>query len=139
MPLRRKMGTPWDVANAALFLALERLGHAHHALYDGSWTEWGNTVGVPIEKGAGQPAAPPAPAVPPAFPGAAGQREPRVEAPATTSTDKRVDRIADPSPTGSIAAESRGSILPPVPPRGVKLMNVPPPPVGAPQISRPQP
>ncbi len=25
--------------------------------YDGSWTEWGNTVGVPIERGAGQVAA----------------------------------------------------------------------------------
>ncbi|HEX6202514.1 MAG TPA: rhodanese-like domain-containing protein, partial [Thermoanaerobaculia bacterium] len=25
--------------------------------YDGSWTEWGNLVGVPIERGPGEPAA----------------------------------------------------------------------------------
>lgn len=29
------------VTAAVLFLALERLGHQRHALYDGSWTEWG--------------------------------------------------------------------------------------------------
>jgi len=36
------------------------LGYPKVKNYDGSWTEWGNTVGVPIEKGAGQPAASPA-------------------------------------------------------------------------------
>ena len=32
------------------------LGYPKVKNYDGSWTEWGNTVGVPIEKGEGQPA-----------------------------------------------------------------------------------
>lgn len=42
---------------------------------------------------------------------------------------------ADPSPTGSIG-ERRGSILPPLPPRGVKLNPVPPPPAGVPRLPR---
>ena len=29
------------VTAAVLSLALERIGHRHHALYDGSWSEWG--------------------------------------------------------------------------------------------------
>ena len=29
------------ITAASLSLALERLGHRNHALYDGSWTEWG--------------------------------------------------------------------------------------------------
>ncbi|KAJ56963.1 3-mercaptopyruvate sulfurtransferase [Actibacterium mucosum KCTC 23349] len=29
------------VTAAIINLALERIGHRHHALYDGSWTEWG--------------------------------------------------------------------------------------------------
>ena len=29
------------------------LGYPHVKNYDGSWTEWGNLVGAPIEKGAG--------------------------------------------------------------------------------------
>jgi thiosulfate/3-mercaptopyruvate sulfurtransferase len=28
------------------------LGHPNVRNYDGSWTEWGNIVGVPIEQGA---------------------------------------------------------------------------------------
>jgi thiosulfate/3-mercaptopyruvate sulfurtransferase len=38
------------VSAAALLLALERLGHRQHALYDGSWAEYGSTD-LPVEKG----------------------------------------------------------------------------------------
>lgn len=37
------------VSAAALLLALERLGHRQHALYDGSWAEYGSTD-LPVEK-----------------------------------------------------------------------------------------
>ncbi len=39
------------VTAAILSLALERLGHRNHALYDGSWAEWGMYDDLPIEKG----------------------------------------------------------------------------------------
>ena len=39
------------VTAAVLSLALERLGHRDHALYDGSWSEWGGREDLPIEKG----------------------------------------------------------------------------------------
>ncbi len=35
------------VTAAVLTLALERLGHSGHALYDGSWTEWGDQANDP--------------------------------------------------------------------------------------------
>jgi thiosulfate/3-mercaptopyruvate sulfurtransferase len=34
------------------FVLHELLGHERVKNYDGSWTEWGNLVGVPVEKGA---------------------------------------------------------------------------------------
>lgn len=37
------------VSAAALLLALERLGHRQHALYDGSWAEYGSSD-LPVEK-----------------------------------------------------------------------------------------
>lgn len=39
------------VTAAVITLALERLGHRRHALYDGSWAEWGMYPDLPIEKG----------------------------------------------------------------------------------------
>ena len=40
------------VTAAVISLALERLGHRRHALYDGSWSEWGMYPDLPLEKGA---------------------------------------------------------------------------------------
>ncbi|MGB3243310.1 MAG: 3-mercaptopyruvate sulfurtransferase [Sulfitobacter sp.] len=39
------------VTAAVLALALERLGHRHWALYDGSWSEWGMFPTVPVATG----------------------------------------------------------------------------------------
>jgi len=40
------------VTACILALALAMLGHRHAAVYDGSWTEWGQDENLPIEKGA---------------------------------------------------------------------------------------
>ncbi|WP_417586608.1 3-mercaptopyruvate sulfurtransferase [Pararhodobacter oceanensis] len=39
------------VTACVLSLALERIGHRKHAVYDGSWTEWGMYPDLRIEKG----------------------------------------------------------------------------------------
>jgi len=39
------------ITAAILNLALERVGHREHALYDGSWAEWGMFDYLPIETG----------------------------------------------------------------------------------------
>lgn len=39
------------VTAAILSLGLERIGHRDHALYDGSWSEWGMFDDLPIAKG----------------------------------------------------------------------------------------
>ncbi|MFN3969759.1 MAG: 3-mercaptopyruvate sulfurtransferase [Gemmobacter sp.] len=39
------------VTAAILSLALERLGHRNHALYDGSWSEWGMYEDLKVAKG----------------------------------------------------------------------------------------
>ena len=46
------------VTAAILSLALERIGHRDHALYDGSWSEWGAYGDLRVETGpAREPAA----------------------------------------------------------------------------------
>ncbi len=39
------------VTAAVLSLALERIGHRNHALYDGSWSEWGMYEDLKVAKG----------------------------------------------------------------------------------------
>ena len=39
------------VTAAILSLALERIGHRSHALYDGSWSEWGMYDDLTVAKG----------------------------------------------------------------------------------------
>lgn len=44
------------VTAAILSLALERIGHRDHALYDGSWAEWGAYRDLAVETGTARPA-----------------------------------------------------------------------------------
>ena len=37
------------VTACTILLALDLLGHENHALYDGSWTEWGGREDTPVE------------------------------------------------------------------------------------------
>ena len=39
------------VTAAIINLALERIGKTDHALYDGSWTEWGAFATLPVATG----------------------------------------------------------------------------------------
>jgi thiosulfate/3-mercaptopyruvate sulfurtransferase len=39
------------VTASVLSLALQKLGHTQHALYDGSWSEWGALPNTPVEQG----------------------------------------------------------------------------------------
>jgi thiosulfate/3-mercaptopyruvate sulfurtransferase len=48
-PVITSCGT--GVTAAMLSLALERIGHRDHALYDGSWVEWGQREDLDIEVG----------------------------------------------------------------------------------------
>ena len=46
----RAMQIAWGQSDA-LSLALERIGHRNHALYDGSWAEWGMYDDLDVAKG----------------------------------------------------------------------------------------
>jgi thiosulfate/3-mercaptopyruvate sulfurtransferase len=39
------------VTASVLSLALQKIGHTQHALYDGSWSEWGALPDFPVEQG----------------------------------------------------------------------------------------
>jgi thiosulfate/3-mercaptopyruvate sulfurtransferase len=39
------------VTASVLALALQKIGHTNHALYDGSWSEWGALHDYPVEQG----------------------------------------------------------------------------------------
>lgn len=39
------------ISACIISLALERIGHRNHSLYDGSWAEWGMYDDLPVEKG----------------------------------------------------------------------------------------
>jgi thiosulfate/3-mercaptopyruvate sulfurtransferase len=39
------------VTASVLALALQKIGHTNHALYDGSWSEWGALYDYPVEQG----------------------------------------------------------------------------------------
>lgn len=46
------------VTACTILLALDLLGHANHALYDGSWTEWGGRADTPVETADGRSPSP---------------------------------------------------------------------------------
>ncbi len=53
VPLDRPVVTTCGsgVSACALILALEQLGHRDHAVYDGSWAEYGGRDDLPVERG----------------------------------------------------------------------------------------
>ena len=50
-PWRRTTPRGSGITASVLSLALERIGHRNHAVYDGSWAEWGMYDDLPVAKG----------------------------------------------------------------------------------------